>query len=101
MGVTVEGGSKAAFGVNHVTGHIKAYAAEGMGPAGGKKVRAVRGDSYGINEFVNNGNGTITDNSTGLMWTQTDNGEGIDWAHALTYAESSGLLVIPIGVYQM
>ena len=25
VGVTVEGGSNAAFGVNHVTGHIKAY----------------------------------------------------------------------------
>ncbi|MBI9059755.1 MAG: DUF1566 domain-containing protein [Labilibaculum sp.] len=28
VGSTVEGGSKSAFGVNHVTGHIKAYAAE-------------------------------------------------------------------------
>jgi hypothetical protein len=27
VGVTVEGGSKSAMGVNHVTGHIKAYAA--------------------------------------------------------------------------
>jgi hypothetical protein len=89
VGVTVEGGSKAAFGVNHVTGHIKAYAAEGGGPMGGKKVRAVRGDSYGINEFVNNNNGTITDNSTGLMWTQADNGEGLDWGHALAYAEGA------------
>lgn len=89
VGVTVEGGSKAAFGVNHVTGHIKAYAAEHFGPVGGKYVRAVRGDNYGVNEFVDNGDGTITDNSTGLMWTQADNGEGIDWEHALAYAENA------------
>ena len=91
VGVTVEGGSKAAFGVNHVTGHIKAYAAESMGPMGGKKVRAVRGDNYGINEFVDNGNNTITDNATNLMWTQSDGGEKMDWEHALAYAESATL----------
>ena len=91
VGVTVEGGSKAAFGVNHVTGHIKAYAAESFGPAGGKKVRAVRGDDYGVNDFVTTGNGTITDNSTGLMWAQTDGGEKMDWANALVYAENSSL----------
>ncbi len=88
VGVTVEGGSKSAFGVNHVTGHIKAYAAESGGPVGGKYVRAVRGDAYGVNEYIDNGDGTITDNSTGLMWTQDDNGEGIDWETALDYAEN-------------
>ena len=91
VGVTVEGGSKAAMGVNHVTGHIKAYAAESMGPVGGKKVRAVRGDNYGVNEFVNNGNSTITDKSTGLMWAQRDDGVKFDWEHALAYAENSTL----------
>ncbi len=89
VGVTVEGGSASAFGVNHVTGHIKAYAAAAGGPVGRKYVRAVRGDNYGVNEFINNGDGTITDNSTGLMWMQDDNGEGIDWEDALTYAEAS------------
>lgn len=89
VGVTVEGGSNAAMGVNHVTGHIKAYAATQSGPIGGKYVRAVRGDDYGINEFVDNGDSTITDNSTGLMWTQNDNGEGLDWEQALAYAENS------------
>ena len=89
VGVTVEGGSNAAMGVNHVTGHIKAYAATSSGPIGGKYVRAVRGDDYGINEYVENGDSTITDNATGLMWTQYDNGEGLDWEHALAYAENS------------
>jgi len=89
VGVTVEGGSNSAFGVNHVTGHIKAYSAEAGGPVGGKYVRAVRGEHYGVNEYVDNGNGTITDNSTGLMWTQDDKGEGLDWENALAYAENS------------
>lgn len=87
VGVTVEGGSEAAFGINHVTGHIKAYAANAGGPVGGKYVRAVRGDAYGENSYVDNGDGTITDNASGLMWTQDDNGEGVDWAAALEYAE--------------
>lgn len=89
VGVTVEGGSNSAMGVNHVTGHIKAYSAASGGPVGGKYVRAVRGDDYGINEYVDNSDGTITDNSTGLMWVQDDNGEGIDWVAALSYAENS------------
>jgi len=89
VGVTVEGGSNAAMGVNHVTGHIKAYSAEAGGPVGGKYVRAVRGDDYGVNDYVDNGDATITDNSTGLMWEQDDNTEGIDWTAALAYAEGS------------
>ena len=89
VGVTVEGGSNAAFGVNHVTGHIKAYSANASGPVGGKYVRAVRGDDYGVNKYIDNGDGTITDNATDLMWTQSDNGEGLDWENALAYTESS------------
>lgn len=89
VGTTVEGGENAAFGVNHVTGHIKAYSANASGPVGGKYVRAVRGDAYGVNEFVDNGDGTITDDASGLMWKQEDNGEGIDWTTALSYAENA------------
>lgn len=88
VGVTVEGGSNSAMGVNHVTGHIKAYSAEASGPVGGKYVRAVRGDKYGINDYVDNGDGTISDNSTGLMWMKDDNLEGVDWENALLYAEN-------------
>lgn len=91
VGVTVEGGSASAFGVNHVTGHIKTYPAEGTGPIGGKYVRAVRGGDYGINDFTDNGDGTITDKSTGLMWSQDDNGSGLNWGDALVYAENSEL----------
>jgi hypothetical protein len=89
-GVTVEGGSDAAFGVNHVTGHIKAYAATVSGQFG-NYVRAVRGDDYGVNEYTNNSDSTITDSSTGLMWAQYDSGEGLIWEDALSYAENSTL----------
>jgi len=91
VGVTVEGGDNAAFGVNHVTGHIKAYAAESGGPVGGNKIRAVRGDDYGINEYIDNGDSTITDSSTGLMWAKYDSKNTLDWPNALVYAENSNL----------
>ena len=69
--------------VNDWTGHIKAM-------SGNRFVRAVRGDtSYGINDFVDNGDGTVTDNATGLMWSQDDNGEAINWEDALAYAEDA------------
>lgn len=89
VGVTVEGGSDAAFGINFGTGHIKAYAANATGPVGGKYVRAVRGDTYGTNDYTDNGDGTVTDNNTGLMWQQADDGNTYDWENALAYAENS------------
>ncbi|MFR9503260.1 MAG: DUF1566 domain-containing protein [Rikenellaceae bacterium] len=180
VGETVEGRDDAAFGVNHVTGHIKAYpsgsnmtsrggsrpegapnsqggergerpqgeergerpqggpnAQGGERPQGGergerpqggpnaqggerpqgeergertqggsnaqqgsrqmgnnpmaKQVRAVRGNLYGENKFVDNGDGTISDVATGLMWSKDDNGEGIEWIDALPYAEGATL----------
>jgi len=57
--------------------------------SGSRFVRAVRGDTYGINEFVDNGDSTITDQATGLMWAQDDSGEGMLWEEALAYAEDS------------
>jgi len=87
VGITVEGGSEAVFGVNYGTGHIKAYPGTTTGPMG-KHVRCVSGDTYGVNEFVDNGDGTITDQATGLMWAQSDSGSGLDWEQALTYAQA-------------
>jgi hypothetical protein len=52
----------------------------------------VRGSTnYGINDLHDNGDGTITDNATGLMWAKTDNGEAILWEDALNYAENATL----------
>ncbi|MFI3200817.1 MAG: DUF1566 domain-containing protein [Eubacteriales bacterium] len=87
----VEGDSRLgdiAFGVNHSTGHIKAYPASST-PMMGKYVRAVRGDVYGAENYTDNGDGTITDNESGLMWLQVDLGVAVDWEEALSLAESS------------
>lgn len=87
VGTTVEGGSDAAFGVNHGTGHIKAYPATVGGPMG-KHVRAVRGNTYGVNQFVSNGSGTVTDQATGMTWAQADSGEAMDWEQALEWVQT-------------
>ena len=86
VGKTVEGQYDAAFGVNHATGHIKAYPALVTGPMG-KYVRCVSGEMYLINDFADNGDGTITDNATALMWAHADSGEGMDWETSLAYAQ--------------
>lgn len=88
---TTMNGDETMFGVNFADGRIKGYPT-GVGGSGETSefyVCYVRGNtSYGTNSFNDNGNGTITDNATGLMWTQNDNGEGLNWEEALSYAES-------------
>jgi len=80
------------FGVNFADGRIKGY---GYRPHGSSKdiktfyVRFVRGAAYGKNDFHANGDGTVTDRNTGLMWAQTDSGRGMTWEDALSYAEKS------------
>ncbi len=40
----------------------------------------VRGNNeYEENNFIDNGDGTITDRATGLMWQQQESGNGMDW----------------------
>ncbi len=78
-------GSEMAFGVNFDTGHIKAYSTD-VGPT--HFARCVRGDIYGVNDLLNNGDGTITDRATGLVWAQADSASGMDWQHALGYAKT-------------
>lgn len=112
---TTHGGAPSAFGVNHATGHIKAYPAEtpdempegeappapanddgtetaqpsGGAPEFGKLVRCVSGDEIGINAFADNGDGTVTDTATDLMWGQADAGEDMNWEDALAYAAAA------------
>lgn len=86
---TTMGGSATTFGVNFPDGRIKGYGREF--PGGGEMtqfVRCVRGNTdYGVNDFVDNGDGTVTDQATGLMWMQGDSGEGLDWEDALAWVE--------------
>lgn len=85
---TVDG--ELLFGVNFADGRIKGYGL--VHPGGGEKTFlaiCVRGHAdYGFNDFVGNGDGTITDLATGLMWQQADSGAGLDWEDALAYAEN-------------
>ena len=41
-----------------------------------------------LNRFVNNGDGTVTDTKTGLMWAAKDNGIPINWPNALSYCHN-------------
>lgn len=79
------------FGVNFADGRIKCYPTENNGQNNGYFLRYVRGDSYGNNLFVDNNDGTVTDESSGLMWQQSDSGEGLDWENALSYCEDLNL----------
>jgi hypothetical protein len=38
-----------------------------------------------VNDFIDNGAGTITDQATGLMWTQDDSETGLNWEEALSW----------------
>ena len=38
--------------------------------------------------FVDNGDGTVTDRNTGLMWAAKDNGSDINWSDAKRYCEN-------------
>jgi len=87
VGTTMRGDSS-AFGFNFADGRIKSYPVAGRRGAGRQYVRCVRGPAYGKNDFVDNGDGTVTDRATGLVWTKADSGKPMDWQQALAYAES-------------
>jgi len=38
--------------------------------------------------FIDNGNGTVTDKKTGLMWAAKDNGSDINWQDAKNYCDN-------------
>ena len=79
------------FGVNFADGRIKGYGLKmPVGPPVDKTffVLYVRGNqTYGQNSFTDNGDGTITDAATGLMWMKDDTKLGLLWVEALAYAE--------------
>lgn len=83
-------GDSTIFGFNFVDGRLKGYPKYSPKDATAQKMyfRMVRGnEKYGINKFTDNGDGTITDAATGLMWQQADNGNTYDWESGLSYAE--------------
>jgi hypothetical protein len=56
-------------------------------------ILCVRGEQYPSQDLVDNGNGTVTDNTTGLMWQQGEPGS-MAWQAALNYCEN---LELPLG----
>lgn len=103
VGGLIDGDALGAFGYNFADGHLKAY------PTGysfadptekvpnpiynvpSSYIRCVSdviNPRYGQNYFVDNGDGTVTDRATGLMWQQADDTQTRDWPSALAYAES-------------
>ena len=53
--------------------------------------RAVRGTITGTTVYTNNGDGTVTDNTTGLMWQQGTARNYMTWENALSYCENLNL----------
>jgi len=77
-------GVEAAFFFNFLDGRIKQ--APTNGPMG-LFYRCVAGAEWGRNHFSDNGDGTVSDGSTGLVWQQADDGQTRDWPGALKYCE--------------
>ena len=78
------------FGVNFADGRIKGY--DLFMPGGRMEktffVLCVRGNpGYGKNDFHDNGDGTITDRATGLIWSKSDSGKGMNWQEALAWVQ--------------
>ena len=80
---TTMNGNETMFGVNFVDGRIKGYPTHKD-----FELKLVRGgNNYGVNDFVDNGNNTILDKATGLMWDQAGSSAGMDWEAALALAQ--------------
>jgi len=78
-------GVEAAFFFNFLDGRIKQAPTHG-GP--GLFHRCVRGPAWGRNDFVDNGDGTVTDRAFDLMWQRADDGRAREWGQALAYCEA-------------
>ncbi|MFC1856590.1 DUF1566 domain-containing protein [Thermodesulfobacteriota bacterium] len=60
--------------------------------SGSYYVRAVRGGQSGsFDNFIINGDGTVTDTTTGLMWQQVTETYTMNWQNALSYCEALDL----------
>ncbi len=90
---TTMNGNPTVFGVNFADGRIKGYPKQRRGPGGATAhklyVRYVRGNSdYGRNDFHDNGDGTVSDRATGLMWSKADSKTGMNWEAALAWVQA-------------
>lgn len=82
---TTMNGNETMFGVNFADGRIKGY------PTVNKTFFVIyvrENAAYGQNNFADNGDGTITDNATELVWGQYDSGTGLNWEEALAWVQT-------------
>ncbi|WP_372841136.1 DUF1566 domain-containing protein [Phaeovulum sp.] len=83
---TMHGQDETLFGVNFADGRIKGYGQRLRGEDKEFYVMYVRGAvGYGVPVLTDNGDGTVTDAASGLMWAQADNGEAVSWQDALVW----------------
>lgn len=94
-------GTASFFVVDFAAGRVTTVAATPAGTARPLTLRLVRGgDGYGEQDLTGNGDGTITDEATGLTWLQADSGDPafaglvagttaadgtLDWEEALAF----------------
>ncbi len=62
-----------------------------FGMGGSLNVRCVRGNPASLQSFTDNGNGTVTDNVTGLVWQKEDDDTLRTWQQALDYCNGLSL----------
>ncbi len=80
---------------NFLDAHIKSQSADN--PNAKLFYRCVHGDETALNnDFLDGGDGTVTDAATGLMWQQANGEENpgdyqFDWRNALSYCEDLSL----------
>jgi hypothetical protein len=81
------------FAVNFAEGSLKAYGATSMsGTEQNFFELCVRGnDSYSINQFIDNSDGSVTDQATGLVWQKNDSAISLSWQQALAYCDTLSL----------
>ncbi len=99
---TITSNKNGIFGVNFADGRIKGYPEKVANQATAFYVRYVRGSTnYDSPDFKDNGDGTITDQRSDLMWLQNDSGffdtgyrnayaptGSLDWGQALAWCEN-------------
>lgn len=98
---TVMGAQHCFFGVNFADGRIKCYPLRTNPNRGSYYARFVRANpAYGLPDYHDNGDGTVSDLATGLTWAQADSGDALfaalvpradgtmDWEEAQDFAEA-------------
>ncbi len=88
VATTDNDGGGSLFGVNFADGRIKGYGLMLHGRDKTFSIMYVRGGyKYGVNDFKDNKNGTITDAATGLMWAQDDSNTAMSWQEGLAWVQ--------------